>query len=55
MPETPESILMRVANDKASVDFNDDQLEGAYYFALTQSDVGPAFEALQSQIIRLSK
>ncbi len=55
MPETPESILLRVANDKTSPDFNADQLEGAYYFAATASDVGPAFEALQSQIVRLTK
>jgi Flp pilus assembly protein TadG len=55
MPETPESILMRIANDKDSSDFNEEQLEGTYYFAQTEADVGPAFEALQSQIIRLSK
>jgi Flp pilus assembly protein TadG len=55
VPETSESILMRLANDKDSPDFNEDQLEGTYYFAQTEADVGPAFEALQSQIIRLSK
>lgn len=55
MPEMPEDILKRVANDKTSPDFNEDQLEGKYYFAQTESDVGPAFEALQNQIIRLSK
>ena len=31
------------------------QLEGKYYFAQTEADVGPAFQALQSQIVRLSK
>ena len=55
VPETSESMLMRIANDKDSPDFNEDQLEGTYYFAQTEADVGPAFEALQSQIIRLSK
>jgi hypothetical protein len=55
MPETSESILMRIANDKASPDFNSMQLEGKYYFAQTEADVGPAFEALQAQIVRLSK
>jgi Flp pilus assembly protein TadG len=55
MPEKPEDILMRMANDIRSPDFNDDQLEGRYYFALTGADVGPAFQALQSQIVRLSK
>jgi hypothetical protein len=55
VPETSESMLMRIANDKDSPDFNDEQLEGTYYFAQTEADVGPAFEALQSQIIRLSK
>jgi Flp pilus assembly protein TadG len=55
MPEKPEDILKRVANDKTSVDFNAAQLEGKYYFAQTESDVGPAFQALQNQIIRLTK
>jgi Flp pilus assembly protein TadG len=55
MPEQPEQILMRIANDKASPDFNKDQLEGKYYYAKTEADVGPAFQALQNQIIRLSK
>jgi hypothetical protein len=55
MPEKPEDILKRIANDKTSPDFNADQLEGKYYFAETASDVAPAFAALQNQIIRLSK
>jgi hypothetical protein len=55
MPEKPEDILKRIANDESSPDFNSAQLEGKYYFAETEDDVGPAFEALQNQIIRLSK
>jgi Flp pilus assembly protein TadG len=55
LEETSESILKRVANDKTSPDFNSTQLEGRYYFAATAADVGPAFQQLQSQIIRLSK
>jgi hypothetical protein len=55
MPEKPEDILLRVANDIRSPDFNPAQLEGKYYFALTGADVGPAFQALQNQIVRLSK
>lgn len=55
MPEKPEQILMRIANDTRSQDFNSAQLEGKYYFAQTEADVGPAFQALQSQIVRLSK
>jgi Flp pilus assembly protein TadG len=54
-PESSESILMRMANDKDSPDFNPNQLEGSYYYAQTAADVGPAFQALQNQIIRLSK
>jgi Flp pilus assembly protein TadG len=54
-PETSESVLMRVANDPASPDFNVNQLEGKYYFAQTEADVAPAFQALQNQIVRLSK
>ena len=55
MPETPESILTRVANDPSSPDFNIAQLDGKYFFAETAADVGPAFQALQNEIIRLSK
>jgi hypothetical protein len=55
LQETSESILKRVANDKTSPDFNTTQLEGKYYYAKTEADVGPAFQQLQSQIIRLSK
>jgi hypothetical protein len=54
-PESSESVLMRVANDKRSPDYNSTQKEGKYYYAQTEADVGPAFQALQSQIIRLSK
>jgi hypothetical protein len=53
--EKSEDILKRMANDKTSPDFNATQLEGKYYFAKTEADVGPAFQALQNQIIRLSK
>jgi hypothetical protein len=53
--ETSESILMRVANDKDSPDFNPAQREGKYYFARTEADVDAAFQSLQAQIIRLSK
>lgn len=54
-PEKPEDILMRIANDTRSMDYNPDQLEGKYYFARTGADVGPAFQALQNQIIRLTR
>ena len=46
---------MRVANDLRSPDRNTTQMEGKYYYAETEADVGPAFQALQGQIIRLSK
>lgn len=55
IPETSESILMRIANDPLSADHATDQLDGKYYFARTAADVGPAFQALQAQIIRLTK
>ena len=54
-PESSESVLKRVANDAGSPDFNTTQMEGKYYYAETEADVGPAFQALQGQIIRLSK
>jgi Flp pilus assembly protein TadG len=53
--EKSEDILKRVANDKTSPDFNSTQLEGKYFYARTAADVGPAFQQLQAQIIRLSK
>jgi Flp pilus assembly protein TadG len=55
IPETSASMLTRIANDKTSPDYNSSQLEGKYYYAQTASDVGPAFAALQAQIVRLSK
>jgi Flp pilus assembly protein TadG len=53
--EMSEEILKRIANDATSPDFNAAQMEGKYYYAKTADDVGPAFQALQNQIIRLSK
>jgi hypothetical protein len=53
--EMSEDILKRIANDATSPDRNTAQLEGKYYFAATPEDVGPAFAALQNQIIRLTK
>jgi hypothetical protein len=54
--EMSEEILKRVANDATSPDrIGAPQLEGKYYFAATPDDVGPAFAALQNQIIRLTK
>jgi len=53
--EMSEDILMRIANDPRSIDHNSAQLDGRYYYAMTAADVGPAFQELQNQIIRLSK
>jgi Flp pilus assembly protein TadG len=53
--EMSEDILKRIANDATSPDRITTQLEGKYYFAATPEDVGPAFAALQNQIIRLTK
>ena len=55
MPEKPEDILKRISNDKSSLDFNNQQLEGRYFFAQTEADVAPAFQGIQNQILRLSK
>lgn len=54
-PEKSEDILKRIANDSTSPEFDAAQLEGKYYFAQTPDDVAPAFQALQNQIIRLTK
>jgi hypothetical protein len=55
VPETSESMLKRIANDASSPDFNSNQLEEQYCYAETPEDVGPAFQGIQAQIIRLSK
>ena len=44
-PETSESVLMRLANDVDSPDFNNTQIEGKYYFAQTEADVGSCVPA----------
>jgi hypothetical protein len=54
-PESSESVLMRLANDVGSPDFNNTQLEGKYYFARTEAGRRAAFQQLQNQIVRLSK
>jgi hypothetical protein len=53
--EKASDILKRVANDQASLDYNAGQLQGKYYFAATEDDIGAAFQALQNQIIRLTR
>jgi Flp pilus assembly protein TadG len=55
MPEMPEDILKRISNDATSPDYNAAQLEGKYFFAQTAADVGPAFQGIQNQILRLSR
>ena len=44
IPEQAERIMMRVANDIDSPDYNSAQIEGKYYFAATEADVGPVFQ-----------
>ncbi len=48
-PEKSEDILKRIANDATSPDFNDDQLEGKYYFAQTEADVMTAFRLCRAR------
>jgi Flp pilus assembly protein TadG len=55
MPEMPEDILKRISNDPLSLDHNSNQLDGKYFYAPTAADVAPAFQGIQSQILRLSK
>jgi len=55
VPETGSSILMRVANDPASPNFNSNQPSGKYYFAGDPAQLNSAFEAVRNQIIRLSQ
>jgi Flp pilus assembly protein TadG len=55
IPETPASMLQRLANDRTSPDFNSAQLAGNYYYAPTAASVAAAYEGIQNQILRLSK
>jgi Flp pilus assembly protein TadG len=55
IPEQSSDVLKRMANDKTSPDFNSAQLEGKFYYAPTAADVGPAFQGIQNQIIRLTQ
>jgi hypothetical protein len=52
---SPRRTFSAISNDKTSPDFNNAQLEGKYFFAETPDDVGPAFQGIQNQIIRLTK
>jgi hypothetical protein len=52
--ETGSSMLMRVANDPASPDYNPNQPEGGYFFAGNVSQLAAAFEAIRDRIIRIS-
>jgi von Willebrand factor type A domain-containing protein len=56
-PETAASLLTRMANEHiaTNVDYNAAQLEGKYFYAPTAADVGPAFQEVENQIIRLTK
>jgi Flp pilus assembly protein TadG len=54
-PEGGDTLLMRVANDTRSPDFNPAQLEGHYFYAQTAADMAPAFVNIQNQILRLTK
>jgi hypothetical protein len=55
MPEKPSDILKRISNDTESPDHNPDQLDGKFFWAQTAAGVGPAFQGIQNQILRLSK
>jgi len=55
MPETPASMLQRIANDPLSTDHNPNQLDGAYFYAPTADKVSDAYQGIQNQILRLSK
>jgi hypothetical protein len=55
IPEQSSDVLKRMSNDKTSPDFNAAQLEGKFYYAPTAADVGPAFQGIQNQIIRLTQ
>jgi hypothetical protein len=53
--ETGSSILQRIANDRDSPDFDEDQPEGRYYFAGDATQLNDAFQQIRDQIIRLTQ
>jgi Flp pilus assembly protein TadG len=54
-PELSEDMLKRISNDRTSTDFNSSYTEGKYFYAASSADVDAAFQALRSQITRLSR
>jgi hypothetical protein len=46
------TTVLPVANDNSSLDFNRAQLAGRNFYAPTAADVAPAFQGIQSEIIR---
>jgi hypothetical protein len=53
--ETGSSILQRIANDRASDDYDDGQPEGHYYFAGDATQLNDAFQQVRDRIIRLTQ
>jgi Flp pilus assembly protein TadG len=53
--EPSSDILKRISNDPESSEHNSAQLDGKFFYAPTPDDVGPAFQGIQNQIIRLTK
>jgi len=53
--EPSADILKRISNDPESSEHNSAQLDGKFFYAPTPDDVGPAFQGIQNQIIRLTK
>jgi len=53
--EPSADILKRLSNDPESSEHNSAQLDGKFFYAPTPDDVGPAFQGIQNQIIRLTK
>jgi Flp pilus assembly protein TadG len=53
--ETGASMLMRVANDPASPDYQSSQPEGAYFYAGSTAQLDAAFTSIRDRIIRLSQ
>ena len=52
---TASSILMRVANDPSSPDFNSAQTRGKYFYAGDPVQLNAAFQSVRNLIVRLSQ
>jgi Flp pilus assembly protein TadG len=53
--EHGDAVLMRMANDPSAVPFHSDELQGLYCYAADTSELQACYDAIASQIFRLTR